>query len=92
MKKLFILAAVVVALGLTSCSKSAKDYINEQKELTEQLQQATADGDTAKADEITKKMEELGKEVEKRMKEDPEFAKEMFGEAMTMLQEQGANF
>lgn len=67
-------------------------FINEEKELTEQLEQATADGDTAKAEEIEKKINDLGEEVKKRMKEDPEFAKEMIGEAFSMMQEQGLSF
>lgn len=74
MKKIFTLAAVAavaLSFSLTSCSKSAEDYVAKKKELTEQI---TKEEDATKKEELQKELDELNKEVENKCKEDKEFA------------------
>lgn len=83
MKKFFTLAAiaaVVASVSLTSCSKSAEDYVKEGMELDKQLVEAQKAGDEAKVKEITEKIDALKKEIDEKCK-DENFKKE-FDEAV----------
>lgn len=74
MKKIFTLAAVAavaLSFSLTSCTKSAEDYVAKQKELTEQI---AKEEDATKKEELQKELDELNTEVDNKCKEDKEFA------------------
>lgn len=79
MKKFFSLAAiaaVVASMTLTACGPSSpEDYVNKQKELTQEYLEAVKAGDEAKVKELQEEAEALQKEIDEKCK-DEQFKKE----------------
>lgn len=72
-KKLYIVAAAALVLGLTGCSKSATDYLEEVEKLFNQYKEYVDEGDTEEAAKVKEKAEVLIEEINNKAKEDPEF-------------------
>ena len=77
MKKILILAAVVASLAMTSCGKSAKDYVKDMVDLQMKYEALVSEGKMEEAEKVRKEAQEIAVEVAKRAMEDPEFAKEL---------------
>lgn len=83
MKKILLFAAVAACLTLTSCGKSAADYVKESEKLHSEYTELISEGKTEEAAKVEEKIEKLTQEVKERCQKDPEFAKELLKEAFS---------
>lgn len=94
MKKIFsfaAIAAVALSFSLSSCAKSAEDYVKEMAKLENEYNEAVESNDDAKAAEIKEKQEALDKEVKEKCQKDPEFQKELKAAAAQAAAEEMQN-